>query len=89
MKKFFFAVAALLIGFSASAQQALWGGASVESPVVNEDGTVNIAAVTHNNYIQYSTGYSSAGAYTSPQDGGLLPYLYKVHFLFFPYILSI
>jgi hypothetical protein len=44
---------------------------------LNEDGTVNIAAVTHNNYIQYSTGYSSAGAYTSPQDGGLLPYLYK------------
>ena len=25
---------------SAFAQQALWGGASVESPVVNEDGTV-------------------------------------------------
>ena len=44
---------------------------------LNEDGTVNIAAVTHNNYIQYSTVYSSAGAYTSPQDGGLLPYLYK------------
>ena len=44
---------------------------------LNEDGTVNIAAVTHNNYIQYSTGHSSAGAYTSPQDGGLLPYLYK------------
>ena len=44
---------------------------------LNEDGTVNIAAVTHNNYVQYSTNYSSAGAYTSPQDGGLLPYLYK------------
>lgn len=44
---------------------------------LNEDGTVNIAAVTHNNYVQYSTTYSSAGAYTSPQDGGLLPYLYK------------
>ena len=40
MKKFFIAAAALLIGISASAQQALWGGASVESPVVNEDGTV-------------------------------------------------
>ena len=44
---------------------------------LNEDGTVNVAAVTHGHYIQYSTGYSSAGAYTSPQDGGLLPYLYK------------
>lgn len=44
---------------------------------LNEDGTVQIAAVTHNNYIQYSTVHSSAGAYTSPQDGGLLPYLYK------------
>ena len=30
----------LLMTCSAFAQQALWGGASVESPVVNEDGTV-------------------------------------------------
>lgn len=44
---------------------------------LNEDGTVKIAAVTHGNYIQFSTTHSSAGAYTSPQDGGLLPYLYK------------
>ena len=40
MKKFFIAAAALFVGLGASAQQALWGGASVESPVVNEDGTV-------------------------------------------------
>ena len=32
--------AALLMAGSAFAQQALWGGTSVESPVVNEDGTV-------------------------------------------------
>ena len=40
MKKLFIAVAALAIGLSANAQQALWGGPSVESPVINEDGTV-------------------------------------------------
>ena len=40
MKKLFIAVAALAIGLSANDQQALWGGPSVESPVINEDGTV-------------------------------------------------
>ena len=40
MKKLFVAIAALCIGLSASAQQALWGGPSVESPVINADGTV-------------------------------------------------
>ena len=32
--------ASLLLGFSAFAQQALWGGPQVQSPVINEDGTV-------------------------------------------------
>ena len=40
MKKVITIIAALSIAASAFAQQALWGGASVESPVVNEDGTV-------------------------------------------------
>ena len=40
MKKIFTIAAALLVAGSAFAQQALWGGASVESPVVNADGTV-------------------------------------------------
>jgi enterochelin esterase family protein len=40
MKKIFVAIAALCIGLSASAQQALFGGPSVESPVINPDGTV-------------------------------------------------
>ena len=40
MKKIFTIIAALSVACSAFAQQALWGGASVESPVVNEDGTV-------------------------------------------------
>ena len=40
MKKIMTIAAALLMAGSAFAQQALWGGASVESPVVNEDGTV-------------------------------------------------
>ena len=33
-------LAALVIGISAYAQQALWGGPQVESPVINADGTV-------------------------------------------------
>ncbi len=40
MKKLFIVMAALAIGLSANAQQALWGGPSVESPVINADGTV-------------------------------------------------
>ncbi|MBQ2331317.1 MAG: esterase, partial [Bacteroidales bacterium] len=40
MKKLFFAMAALCLGVSAFAQQALFGGAGVESPVINADGTV-------------------------------------------------
>ena len=40
MKKVITIAAALLMAGSAFAQQALWGGASVESPVVNPDGTV-------------------------------------------------
>ena len=40
MKKTLTFLAALLIGVSAFAQQALFGGAGVESPVINPDGTV-------------------------------------------------
>ena len=40
MKKFILISAALLLGASAFAQQALWGGPQVESPVINADGTV-------------------------------------------------
>ena len=40
MKKITTIIAALCVACTAFAQQALWGGASVESPVVNEDGTV-------------------------------------------------
>ena len=40
MKKILVFLAALAIGLSANAQQALWGGPSVESPVINPDGTV-------------------------------------------------
>ena len=40
MKKIAIVLAALAIGLSANAQQALWGGPSVESPVINADGTV-------------------------------------------------
>ena len=40
MKKALTIIAALCVACSAFAQQALWGGASVESPVVNPDGTV-------------------------------------------------
>src|SRR5574344_1441787 len=40
MKNVISIAAMLLMTCGAFAQQALWGGASVESPVVNEDGTV-------------------------------------------------
>ena len=40
MKKIITIIAALSVAASSFAQQALWGGASVDSPVVNEDGTV-------------------------------------------------
>ena len=40
MKKTISILAALLLGVSAFAQQALFGGAGVESPVINPDGTV-------------------------------------------------
>ncbi len=40
MKKITIIAAAMLLGVSAFAQQALFGGPSVESPVINEDGTV-------------------------------------------------
>ena len=40
MKRIATLFAAAFVGVSAFAQQALWGGAQVESPVINEDGTV-------------------------------------------------
>ena len=40
MKKIVLALTALCIGLSAQAQQALFGGRSLESPVINADGTV-------------------------------------------------
>jgi len=40
MKKTILAIAALCMGLSLNAQQALYGGPSVESPVINENGTV-------------------------------------------------
>jgi enterochelin esterase family protein len=40
MKKIIIAMAALAMAIGANAQQALFGGPSVESPVINEDGTV-------------------------------------------------
>ena len=40
MKKTLVILAAFAIGISAHAQQALWGGPSVDSPVINTDGTV-------------------------------------------------
>ena len=40
MKKIIIALAALAMAICANAQQALYGGPSVESPVINEDGTV-------------------------------------------------
>ena len=40
MKKTILVIISMLLGVSAFAQQALFGGASTESPVINPDGTV-------------------------------------------------
>ena len=40
MKRIYTIAAALLLTISAFAQQALWGGPNMESPVINPDGTV-------------------------------------------------
>ena len=40
MKKTVLSSQALLLCIALNAQQALWGGASTESPVINQDGTV-------------------------------------------------
>ena len=40
MKRIITVAAVLLLGAAAFAQQALWGGPQVDSPVINEDGTV-------------------------------------------------
>ena len=40
MKKLALVLAVAIIGLNAYAQQALWGGPQVESPVINADGTV-------------------------------------------------
>lgn len=40
MKKFVTFLVGALVGVSAMAQQALWGGAGIVSPEINEDGTV-------------------------------------------------
>ena len=45
MKKTISILAVLLLGVSAFAQQALFGGAGVESPVINPDGTVTFRYV--------------------------------------------
>ena len=45
MKKTLTLAAALLLGVTAFAQQALFGGAGVESPVINPDGTVTFRYV--------------------------------------------
>ena len=42
MKKILIAAAALTLGVTAFAQQALFGGPNVESPVINADGTVTV-----------------------------------------------
>ena len=40
MKRLLFLASLMLMALTASAQQALWGGASVKSPEINADGTV-------------------------------------------------
>ena len=44
MKKLASIASAILLTCTAFAQEALWGGASVTSPEINDDGTVTITS---------------------------------------------
>lgn len=43
----------------------------------NGDGTFNITNTNVNKYMQYSVSYGSYGSYSDPQEGALLPSLFK------------
>jgi len=45
MKKIVLLAAALLMGAACYAQQALWGGAQIESPTINDNGTVTFKCI--------------------------------------------
>ena len=59
MKRLFSIVASLLLCFSAFAQQELFGGPGVESPVINADGTVTFTT-TH--FSVFSVLYSDSAS---------------------------
>ena len=47
MKRILILLSAILLGMSASAQQALFNAQSVESPVINPDGTITTRQGTY------------------------------------------
>lgn len=51
--------------------------ATVWTVAAQEDGTVKITNAAMGKWIQYSSNYSSYGAYNSDQDGGYRPVLYE------------
>ncbi len=51
--------------------------AGVWSATANQTGLFTITNTTTNKWIQYVTGYSSSGAYSSTQTNSILPYLYE------------
>ena len=51
--------------------------ATVWTVAAQEDGTVKITNASLGKWIQYSSNYTSYGAYNSDQDGGYRPVLYE------------
>ena len=60
--------------FNVSDEVPAEGG--VWSIAIAEDGTATITNVAMNKYIQYSTNYSSYGAYDTAQEGAIMPTIY-------------
>lgn len=61
--------------FNNSTSKPATGG--VWSATADASGLFTITNTTTDKWIQYSTGYSSSGAYSSTQSNSVLPYLYE------------
>ena len=59
MKKIFTFAAALLLGAGAFAQQNIFMGAGIDSPVINEDGTVTVNWSENKYTVSYQLYYSN------------------------------
>lgn len=54
-------------------------GSDVWTVAIAEDGTATITNTVKNKYVQYSTNYTSYGAYASEQNNAVMPVLYAAY----------